>query len=89
MELSLRLGYRRINLPHCYPKAWEVSSTRMQIGNRGWLRGTKNVNAKCTPLIVKAIRVSTESQRVLAARYHLAQSTVWMIRNNRTWRQHA
>jgi hypothetical protein len=48
-------------------------------------RGKKHHNAKVTPEIVRDIRASEESQRVLAKKYELALSTVWAIKTRRTW----
>lgn len=49
-------------------------------------RGEQNGNAKLTEQQVREIRHSTEFQRQCAARYHVSQCTVGMIRRREIWR---
>lgn len=47
--------------------------------------GETHHNAKITNKIADEIRASSLSQRALSAQFGLSQSTIWSIRNNRTW----
>lgn len=47
--------------------------------------GEAHHNAKITNKIADEIRASSLSQRAISAQFGLSQSTIWSIRNNRTW----
>lgn len=47
--------------------------------------GEDHHNAKITNKIADEIRTSSLSQRALSRKYGLSQSTIWSIKNNRTW----
>jgi hypothetical protein len=47
--------------------------------------GEGHHNAKITNKIAGEIRASSLSQRALSKQYGLSQSTIWSIKNNRTW----
>jgi hypothetical protein len=50
--------------------------------------GEKHHSARLTEKDAQQIRESQLSQRTLAARFGVAQSQVWSIRNGRTWANH-
>lgn len=35
---------------------------------------------------IRAIRASTENNKVLALHYHVSEVTIWSIRHGRTWK---
>lgn len=49
------------------------------------LRGSRNSRARLTEADVRAIRSSTDSALVLAARYGITRTTVYDIRSRRSW----
>jgi hypothetical protein len=52
----------------------------------GHLKGEEHAMAKLTDDQVRAIRKSTASNQVLAEKYRLHVSTIWLVRSNRRWR---
>jgi NUMOD4 motif/HNH endonuclease len=51
-----------------------------------WTHGIAHGMAKNNDEIVREIRRSEDSQRVIAARYGISQGAVWQIRSGKTWK---
>lgn len=61
------------------PRHWSVNQPEKRV------RGEKHGRAKLTPDAVRAIRLDTRYQRVIAAEYGVTQRAVWMIKTGKTW----
>jgi len=71
----LFLGTHRDNMRDMFSK-----------GRRDTARGFRNGNAKLTDLQVHEIRSSVGSQRKIAARFKISQTTVGVIKRRKNWK---
>ncbi len=58
---------------------------KMSKGRCSAVRGAKNHNAKLSPAEVEAIRMSTETQRALAAKYRVSNQQISKIKSGQRW----
>jgi transposase len=75
-----------VNPAHLFEGTRADNQRDMQRKLRSGILGEKNPKAKLTPEQVLEIRASTESDKALADRFGVWQSTIYAIRTGKKWR---
>ena len=74
------------NPDHLYSGTNKQNSDDMRSRNRAqYVRGERQGASKLTELQVLEIRADTNTQRVIADRYNISQTSVWSIKNRISW----
>ena len=79
---GIKTDNRAVNLAWGTQRQNEVDKDRY--GERH--RGERMLNSKLTESIVKEIRTSLDSSRVLAKRYGVSQPAIYKARTRKTWK---
>lgn len=84
MQIRHLDGFQRNNAPENLDYGTQEQNWSDRLVN-GISLGEEHHNSKLTTEIVNDIRESRLSQRALSVKYGVSQSTIWSVRNAKTW----
>ncbi len=86
MQIRHLDGFQRNNAPENLDYGTQEQNWSDRLVN-GLSLGEEHHNSKLTTEIVNNIRESRLSQRALSVKYGVSQSTIWSVRNAKTWNE--
>ncbi|WGL99669.1 hypothetical protein QE177_04320 [Arsenophonus sp. aPb] len=86
MQIRHLDGFQRNNAPENLDYGTQEQNWSDRLVN-GISLGEDHHNSKLTTEIVNDIRESRLSQRALSVKYGVSQSTIWSVRNAKTWNE--